>query len=299
MSKIQDALKRIRTEEQDVRSGKPKSSSSQAIAKLEPARVDSGETANDQRDGPVVTIDFDSLRRNGFLAPENVEWSFANQYRAIKRPIIDNMSGPRSEDLVFPNVVMVGSPLSGDGKTFNCVNLALSMSKEKDKSVLLVDADVAKPHISALFGVSDQPGLIELLSDESLEPESLILRTNVERLSLLAAGRQDDHAAELLASRRMAALVERFSLMYPDRITLFDSPPILVTNEACVLAGRVGQIVLVVSAGKTPQSALVEASNKLDENTPVSVILNRCKQGFGEIQYGYGYGAERSDLEVD
>jgi exopolysaccharide/PEP-CTERM locus tyrosine autokinase len=181
--------------------------------------------------------------------------------------------------------------LPGDGKTFNCINLALSMATERDKSVVLVDADVAKPHISSLFGLEKEPGLIDLLTDSSRDPKEFLLRTNVPGLRLLPAGRHDEHATELLASRRMAAVVESLSKTFPDRLVIFDSPPLMVTSEARVLASAMGQIVLVIRSGVTPQKSLIASLDSLDHDKAISIVLNQASRGFGSDSYGgYGYG---------
>ena len=91
--------------------------------------------------------------------------------------------------------------MAGEGKTFSSINLALSMAREKDHSVLLVDADVAKPQTSEIFGATDEPGLLDLLEDSKMKPKSAILQTDVPGLTILPAGRSRESATELLAER--------------------------------------------------------------------------------------------------
>ena len=200
-------------------------------------------------DNLLVEIDYDLLYEAGLLAPSKQQRHIADQYRLIKRPLLENTSGRGAYQAPDANLIMVASPLSGDGKTFNCINLALSMATEKDKSVLLVDADVAKPHISNLFGLSKEPGLIDLLMDENRYIGETLLKTSVPGLRILPAGRHNEHATELLASKRMVSVVDVLSKTYPDRVVIFDSPPLLATSESRVLASQMGQIVVVVCAG--------------------------------------------------
>jgi exopolysaccharide/PEP-CTERM locus tyrosine autokinase len=181
--------------------------------------------------------------------------------------------------------------MPGDGKTFNAINIALSIASEKDTSVLLVDADVAKPQISNLFGVNEQPGLIDLLANPDVPLSSTILRTDVPGLSLLPAGTSHDFATELLASQRMQDVADELSRSVPNRIVIFDSPPILVTSESRELASRVGQIVLVVCAGQTQQQAVEAALGNLDQDKAINLVLNQAGSTLGENMYGqYGYG---------
>lgn len=298
MSKIQDALRKIQLDErqshpteqasrEDVE--KPQEAPVLPIGQVTPELDDTGVIIK-PIDGGLVAIDRDGLRSAGYLAPQNQERHLADQYRLMKRPLLDNASGRAAMQNTDANLIMVSSALPGDGKTFNCINLALSMALEKDITVLLVDADVAKPHISTLFGVSEQPGLIDVLNSE-ISVDAATMRTDVPRLSLLPAGAHDVHATELLASRRMGRLVHELSTSRQDRIVIFDSPPLLATSEAGVLASFMGQIALVVRSGKTPQRAVLQALNGLDEEKAINVILNESASGMSSESYGnYGYG---------
>ena len=243
-------------------------------------------------DSRLIVVDRDKLRQSGYLPPVQQERHVAEQYRLLKRPLIDNASGRGAAMGDDANLVMVTSALPGDGKTFNCINLALSMAVEKDVSVLLVDADVAKPHVSQLFGVDDQPGLIESLKSRTVKIDKLVMRTDIPGLRILPAGCHEEHATELLASKRMGTIISELSKTYADRIVIFDSPPMLVTSEARVLASHMGQIAMIVCAGRTPQQAVQEAIENLDETKAISLILNQSASGQGVGGYGaYGtYG---------
>jgi Mrp family chromosome partitioning ATPase len=134
---------------------------------------------------------------------------------------------------------------------------------------------------------------MDALSDESIDVESLVVRTDVEGLYILPAGRfEEDSATELLSSAHMKRIVARLASRVPRRLALFDSPPLLLTTEAHVLTTLVGQIVLVVRAGVTPQQALFDAISTIGEDKPIGVVLN---QSVGHPSAGYGsyggYGA--------
>jgi receptor protein-tyrosine kinase len=182
---------------------------------------------------------------------------------------------------------MVTSALPGEGKTFCAINLAMSLSIEVDTSVLLVDADVVRPDVLSQLGVTAEKGLLDLLSDPGLDVGDVLLKTNVPKLSLLAAGTHHDRSTELLASAAMERLLAELSSRYPDRVIIFDAPPLLVTNEAKVLASRMGQVVLVVEAESTSRSAVEQAMATLTQCPIVMSVLNK---GRGPIQ-GHGYGS--------
>lgn len=290
MSKIQDALRKIQSSTSSA--SRPSVDAPQAL-QVATVVLEAAATTDvaDNYDGRLVTVDRERLREAGLLAPEEQERFIADQYRLIKRPILNLATGIAADRPENANLVMIASALPGDGKTFTAINIALSIALEKDTSVLLVDADVAKPHISELFGMTGEPGLIDVLADKSSKIDRAIIRTDVAGLSLLPAGSQDDHATELLASRRMAQVVDSLSASMPNRVVIFDSPPLLVTSESRVLAGRMGQIALVICAGKTPQHAVVSAIDSLDQDKPVNLILNQAGTSFGDAGYGnYGYG---------
>lgn len=228
-----------------------------------------------------------ALRTAGLLAPEHDERQIASDYRQIKRPLIAAATGRGAPRVENGNVIMVASALPGEGKTFTSVNLAMSIARERDVEVVLVDADVAKPHISRTLGVDTEKGLLDLLADEALEVETLIFATNVEGLCVLPAGRHSDTATELLASTRMEQILATMSANDPRRIIVLDSPPLLLTSEARVLSGAAGQVVIVVRAGQTARQAVLDAIGYLGDHGSISLILNQSQGTAGE---GYYYG---------
>ena len=248
---------------------------------------------------PEVVVDRSALRAAGFLAPEDYERQLAEEYRRIKRPILANAFGGGAAVVPRGNLVMIASALSGEGKTHTCINLALSIAMEKERTVLLVDGDVAKPTISRVFGVEDHAGLLDVLEGEATGLDAALVRTDIPRLRLLPAGRPRPSATELLNSDRMGALCDELSARYPDRVVIFDSSPLLTTSESLAVAGSVGQVVLVVAAGITPRRAVRDALQQLDAEQPVNVVLNKDRRGGGGGYYGYygGYG-EREDADA-
>ncbi len=158
-----------------------------------------------------------ALRNAGYLPAEGLERRFADHYRQIKRPLIERaLAGEPGMRLI-----LVSSALPGDGKTFTSLNLALSMARERDVSVLLVDADAPRAHISEVLGIRGERGLLDALSDESLDVESLIVETDVRGLEILPAGKFVENATELFASARMdqiAAAHQRTQCEALDRV---------------------------------------------------------------------------------
>lgn len=288
MSKIQEALGKIQGSRSTASEANASpTSDSMILAKL----VDRGEKGeNYDVSDKCLHVDRQALREAGLIAPEYHEELLGNQYREIKRPLIAHAFGKRATKVHRGNLIMVTSALSGEGKTFTSINLALSMARERDYAVLLVDADVAKPHTSEMFGAQNEAGLLDILEDQSSSVRSMILPTDVDNLSILPAGQPRAHATELLASDAMERVCEILADLTTGQLVVFDSPPLLQTSEAKVLASFAGQIVVVVRAEETAQEAVSSAVGTLDEDKAVSMILNQVRTTGREYQYGYGYG---------
>lgn len=246
-------------------------------------------------------VEQDALVRAGLLAPADQALPIADEFRRIKRPLIANAfaSGPGAES--HANIIMITSPLPGAGKTFCSVNLAASLSLERDLNVLLVDADVAKPHITREFGLEKAPGLIDLLHTGG-DVADVLVRTDLNDIQILPAGKPHSQATELLASERMSQLMHDLATRYSDRVIVLDSPPLLITSEAQVLASQAGQITLIVEAGRTTQQQLTQAVEVLDKNKSVNIVINKTR-GWGWLGGGdyseYGYGSYQYGSNVD
>ena len=156
----------------------------------------------------AVKLDFERLTAAGFVTPTAPRSMVADQFRVIKRPLIDNATGKAASVVQCGNLIMVTSSMPGEGKSFTAVNLALSMAMEMDHTVMLVDADVARPSIMKVLGLPPGPGLLDLLVDDKLEMSQVLLRTNIENLTLLPSGSPHAQATELLASAAMTDLVD-------------------------------------------------------------------------------------------
>jgi protein-tyrosine kinase len=242
---------------------------------------------------PTVFIDREALRIAGYLPESIQDRRFADEYRQIKRPLLATAFGPvqaEQAQLPSPRLVMMASALPGDGKTFTSINLALSLAREKDYTVVLVDGDVAKPHISRIFGVETYPGLLDALANPDLDVADLILQTDCRGLSILPAGSAGDGATELLSSSRMKVIANRIIERHPRSMAIFDSSPLLISSESLALSSAMGHVVLVVRAGRTPRHAVIDAVDSLGMENRVSLVLNQGRRGLAEGRYGYGYG---------
>jgi exopolysaccharide/PEP-CTERM locus tyrosine autokinase len=247
---------------------------------------------------PAVTeartaIDRESLRERGFVVPDSPAGPLAEEFRIVKRQLLLGMSAGSSVAADKRRTVLVCSAQPDEGKTFCAVNLALSLAGERDLEVLLVDADFPKPEVLDLFGIEAKgAGFVDALADPSLDPERLVIRTDVGSLSVLPAGRYENDVPELLGSDRTAQVLARLTERRPKRIVLFDSPPALMASAAAALASHVGQLVLVVRADQTTEADLKEAAGLLSGCPQISLLLNGTGFAATGRRFGsyYGYG---------
>lgn len=237
----------------------------------------------------TVDIDTQRLSKLNFVANAQERTQISEEYRVIKRKLINNAFGALSSTLTNSNLILVTSTRPGEGKTFTSVNLALSIALEQDKTVLLVDADVLRPNVSRTLGITVPLGLTDYLSSDKVDVTDIMYSTSVERLKLIAAGKPHHLSTELLASDKMAGLVQEFASRYPDRIVIFDAPPLLGVNETSVLAAMCGQAVVVVEENRTNLNELEKAISLLPADLAVGFVINKATH-HADKGYGYGYG---------
>ena len=235
----------------------------------------------------TTTIDLEGLKRSGHLTSMDQRSLLSEEFRCIKRPLLRNLQQAQP-DGIDPGLVMVTSALPGEGKTFCSINLALSLAAEIDLSVLLVDADVVNPQLMPRLGIEPGRGLMELLADPALELADVALNTNVPNLAVLPAGTPNGRSNELLSSAAMRRLLHQLSAEGQGRIVVFDGPPMLLTNEATVLASQVGQVLMVVEATRTPAAAVREAFALVERNPIVFSVLNKGQKPPASAK-GYPY----------
>jgi exopolysaccharide/PEP-CTERM locus tyrosine autokinase len=238
-----------------------------------------------------VDLDLARMRDLGMVTAAGGRTALVEDFRIIKRPLIKRAFAERAPGDLPGNLIMITSSLPGEGKTYCAINLAMSIAMELDHTVLLVDADVARPSVLRTLGLPAQRGLMDILVDDSLDLSDVMLRTNVPTLAILPAGTGTPRATELLASGAMTKLVMEIAHRYPDRIVIFDSPPLLLTSEARVLASLMGQIAVVVESETTTQHAVKESLSQLEGCANVNLIYNKTREFPGiEESYDYHYG---------
>ena len=239
----------------------------------------------------TFNLPYKAMELEGLLSLSAPRNQMSEEYRAIKRPVLAAIDSEETGHTdVSRNVIMVTSCVSGEGKTFSAINLALSIALEKDREVLLVDSDITNPSCGKRLGFdNDEPGLTELLHNKQRDPEDLIWQSDLPNFRFLPAGVTHNHVTELLSSRNMADLVDGLSRNYPERVIVFDSAPMLLTSEASIVADLAGQIVFVVSAESTTKGMVSDALRIINDHSRIGFLLNKTRKTQNNI-YGYGYG---------
>jgi protein-tyrosine kinase len=236
-----------------------------------------------------LTIDSAKLARTGIFTPDSTINRTTEEFRLIKRAILEQAGKAQADGVANSNLVMVTSTREGEGKTFVALNLAFSIAAERDRSVVLIDADPAKSSIAHYLGIEAAHGLIDLLREEQALPADALLATSIEGLSVVPSGERDHLGAELFASDRMGAVLQMFCRDSPDSIVIIDAPPVLATSEPSSLARHVDQTILVVEADRTSRAAINEALNLIAICPHIGLVLNKARFRFGAVRFGAYY----------
>lgn len=230
-------------------------------------------------------VDLTALEAGGYLLPDAPSSALAEETRIIKRRLLKAIDD-RAERDPRARVALVASGQPGEGKTFLALNLALSIAGEHERAVLLIDGDTSQPEIAGRLGIDAEAGLVDALADRDVDPESLIIDTDIDGLSILPAGRRERNVPELLASARTEEVIERLLAADPQRIIVIDSPPALAASTASVLAGHAGQILVVVRADSTSEADLKETVSLLGGPARLSLVLNSASLSIGGRRFG-------------
>jgi protein-tyrosine kinase len=244
----------------------------------------------------VFNVDVADLESRGFVSLHSTRSQINEEYREIKRKLLSNAFGALSKTITNANIIMVTSARPSEGKTFTAINLALSIAAEKDKRVLLVDADVLKPNVLRTLGLKERSGLMEYLLGDVKEIGEVMFRSNINKLTIIPAGRSHHLSTELLASEAMSELITQFSARYQDRIIIIDTPPIVGINESAVLANFAGQAVVVVEEGSSRLSDVQKAVARLNPNMAIGFVVNKSLDTSQQSGY-YGYHHYGTDRE--
>lgn len=217
-----------------------------------------------------VTLDPGVLAANRCilnLAPDSLE---VDAYRVLRTKILQKCKEKGG------NTIMVTSAVPGEGKTLNSINIAVTLAKDFQQTVLLVDCDLRRQSIHKYFGYASDKGLIDYLLNDTPVSE-LMTWPGIEKLTVLSGGRPISGSSELLGSRRMKELVDDMKSRYPDRYIIFDVPPLLAGADALAFVPFVDHVVVVVREGETPARSINQAMKMIPPEKVLGLVLNGQK----------------------
>lgn len=191
--------------------------------------------------------------------------------------------------------IAITSPEAGEGKSVTALNLALNIARDRTSSVFLIDLDMRNPSICRYLGVQPPHELVSFFASQA-SADGVFFSIGPENLAIAGSTSTTAFASELLAGRRLEDLITYVRGVADDPIVIVDLPPVLLTDEALLVAPRVDATLLVVSEGKTRRDCLLRAKALLADFTSAGVILNRSTENLGArgYDYGYGYGTSKS-----
>ena len=238
--------------------------------------------SSDHENAPNTMIFDDKIDQNlvTLLKPRSIE---SEMFKILRGNLLFPASGKP------PRSILVTSAVPGEGKSFVSTNLAVSIAQNINEHVFLMDCDIRKPSVHHSLGLGDGPGLAEYLSDD-LPLESLLVRTQVKKLTILPGGRPPHNPAELLSSQKMSALLKEVRERYGDRYVIIDSPPPQLTAETSAIARQVDGIIIVLKSGSTPREMVIELVETLGKEKIIGCVMNWFDLS-SSTYYGYGkYG---------
>lgn len=222
---------------------------------------------------PINQLD---LTLVAYHEPQSVE---AELFKVLKTNILF------PENRIPPKTILITSALPDDGKSFVSANLAISIAQGVEEHVLLIDGDIRKPDIHVRFGFNRVPGLSDYLyKGDSIA--DILLKTPIEKLTILPAGKPPANPTELMSSKKMKALLEELKTRYDDRYVIIDSPPPSMAPETHAIAQFVDGVIIVVKADKTPRAAVADTIEQIGKEKIIGIVMNQTGQSTKKY-YGY------------
>jgi protein-tyrosine kinase len=223
--------------------------------------------------GPTHKITTEQLRSAGMVRFQQRGERIGEEFRLASHNIRQAYS--KLKHVTGHNVVMVTSACPAEGKSFAALNLAGALSDGGDKPVLLVDGDIRERSLTQLLGCADTPGMLDIPVSPQQLMRSLTIRADIKNLSFLPIGGNILDGSGSSNGPSITSLLHDLSKTYSDHLIVLDAPPSLANSDPSSFAAIVGQIILVVEAGKTRRKEVENALDVLDACPQISLLLNR------------------------
>ena len=229
-------------------------------------------------DSKKVKVDQSLLEKN-FVLPGLKDNQHIDAYKLLRTRVMRIMQQNNW------NTLGITSATENEGKTLTATNLAISIAKRLNYTVVLVDADLRRPSVSKLFGINPSKGLIQYL-ESNTNIENIFINPGIDNFLLLPGKKTlSDRYSELLASTKMEMLVSELKSRYRSRIIIFDLPPVLAGDDVLSFTPYLDANLFVVEDGKTQADELNKSLELLEGVNILGTVLNKSS----ETNNTYGY----------
>lgn len=218
----------------------------------------------------IVNVDREILTKNRIISGENDD-AQTTAYKLLRTQILQRMKSNDWKSLA------ITSPGAGEGKTLTAINLAISLARDVNHTVILVDLDLRRPSVAKYFNYSPTAGLDDCLLD-NVPVHNALFNPGVERLVVLPCRQSLGSSYELLSSPQMNRLAEELKARYPERLVIFDMPPLLVTDDFLAFSPHIDAALLVAREGKTKKADIQMAMEMLKVVNVAGTMLNSSRE---------------------
>ncbi len=209
-----------------------------------------------------------------------------------KRIVAHDSSDPRSKpfdmlrtqvlqamDLKHWKALAVTSPTPGCGKTVTSINLALSIARQPERQVLLVDLDLQRPQIANYLGMKSSGGLLGTLAGQTPLSDAIVeVQFANQWLRVLPTGRVKSGSSEFIASPAMREVIQSIRSNYSSCTVIFDAPPVLSSDDVITIIPQIDCVLLVTAVGLSSVRDISEANKHLQSVDVVRVVLNKMPE---------------------
>lgn len=273
MDKLERALERARQQRQNALAG------GVGVDQSRPApssRVDAGSPAEIGGSSRGVTLHERVLDQHRIVSGKRGDPN-AEVFRVLRTKVLQMAKRHKLR------AIAVTSPRYGDGKSTIAVNLALSLAMDVNQTIALVDLDLRKPSLHQFLGIETQTGLNDYLLHDAPMSDCFV-RPSTERVVVLPLSKPVENSSETLGTPKMAALAHEMKSRYPDRIVIYDMPPLLGQSDTLAFLHNVDGVLLVVREGVTQVQDVKDAMHLLADSAVIGTVLNRsAERGYNRV----------------